>query len=204
MDIRGKVGSIYYENGRMRLVHVHGPKVSLRNNDGRTRKVLYFIVPKNSITKCFMNYIKTRNVTIAYNSLSKINNVYLLDIIPDDFKQLCVQKNLSSVKTISLFSLMQSDALTHSLFEIFYENYGGLLVVVGSHPSRGIPYYKELDIVGQHPYNTELYKIVDNDKLNVQERNYAVHNFWYHTLPRYPFDIYNYLQVNNRFLQQNE
>ena len=44
MDKNQKVGSIYYENGRMRLVHENGPTVDRHNKDD----VAYFVIPNYS------------------------------------------------------------------------------------------------------------------------------------------------------------
>lgn len=124
-DNNGKIGSVYYENGRIRLVHSKGPTISGHDC------IAYFVVP---------NYFRKPDKKDYYNK--KFKDIYEL-VVTNNKGLLLEQTNnvLTKGRSYTTHSIGSiSNISSRRLYEVYFKkttNNG--LISNGSHPSRGYP-----------------------------------------------------------------
>lgn len=130
----GKVGSIYFGPGRLRLIHPHGPEISpIHNNGGDKRALRYLIVPDSS-----------RSVQNAQNKLKEFHK-------KKGWREIG-QSGPVTIEGCIVYTLMEQNSIQNipvehrqngKLFELFFseqpaaDGHPAGLKLTGRHPSRG-------------------------------------------------------------------
>ena len=181
MDKNQKVGSIYYENGRMRLVHENGPTVDRHIKDD----VAYFVIP---------NYSYPR-----FNGNETFNNIYL-EIISNGGYLLNVTsgKIETEVKRVIGFNSngiisLQQVKNTMCLYEVYLQlKNNNILTFNGDHLSRGYPVNININD------NLRVYKDMfyyAYNKHSIDTGNDAIYGcfygYWWYNNFQLPFNIHN-------------
>lgn len=181
MDEDRKVGSIYYENGRMRLVHGNGPTVDRHNKDD----VAYFVIP---------NYYYPHfngNPTI-YSICPDIisNGGYLLNVTSRKIKT--EVKSVIGFNSNGIISLQQVKN-TMCLYEVYLQlKNNNILTFNGDHLSRGYPVNININD------NLRVYKDMfyyAYNKHSIDTGNDAIYGcfygYWWYKNLQPPFNIHN-------------
>lgn len=179
------VGSIYYQYGRMRLVHAHGPTIEIRPYD---EYVAYFVLPIRYNKSEFS--FKGRSFGEIYNCISTKLEGLLLDITDSYFIHEVSKKCEITCQTQPIYPEMNN----YFLYEIYFNKY--TFIATDQHHSRGYPRRVEIqyiDTIGEQmsDYAQKYYgEKTDNDA--IYGCFYSFYNY-YSILP--PFDLYNPMKL---------
>lgn len=145
MDEKGKIGSVYYEKGRIRLVHGDGPKISGHDF------IAYFVVPKN-FKKPQSNDYRNKTFDEIYQSIVSKNG-YLLE---QTNKQLAKGNQYNTVSIDSIFNISSM-----RLYEVYFKNENNSLKSYNRHISRGYPQYLN---ISNDTALREIFNAISNNK----------------------------------------
>lgn len=187
MGANRKVGSIYYENGRMRLVHDEGPMIE---EYSRTEHIARFVVP-NGI-KIEYDYIYRHSIATVFNILIQINNFIRLLVDQTGEELLRVLREQASYATHAV-NLLGNYGLNYGyLFEVYFHEELGFWVENGIHSSRGYPII--MNIEQNDRVFSDIYNYI-RDYHETRRGNVLVFGTFegYYTFYRKlkPFDIHN-------------
>lgn len=150
-----KVGSIYFEHGRLRLIHSHGPEMSPVRDDGANlRSIRYLIVPNDDrLVRDVQGILKDRYAAHRNGAWREIDEAALRDAQPEVIEG-CTVYTLSGKDPFE--AIPEAHRERGRLFELFLavqsgpvpDRAGGahadgddrhLIMVkrIASHPSRG-------------------------------------------------------------------
>lgn len=175
------VGSIYYQYGRMRLVHAHGPTIEIRPYD---EYVAYFVLPIRY--NKFEFSFKGRSFGEIYKCIFTKLEGLLLDITDSTFIYEVSEKCEITCQTQPIYPEMNN----YFLYEIYFNKY--TFIATDQHHSRGYPRRVErqyIDTIGGKMF------YYAQGRHDIKTDNDAIYGCFYsfynsiHCFP--PFDLYN-------------
>lgn len=153
MDQKKEIGSVYYEKGRIRLVHKSGPEISGHDY------IAYFVVP-DGFGRLIKNDYNNKTFGEIYDLFVNKNGL-LLEQTNNNLMQGHNYK-LHSINNINNINLMR-------LYEVYFKNKNNIFESYNQHPSRGYPndsispdYTRMKDIfdaIHNGKDNAEIYKM---------------------------------------------
>lgn len=145
MNQNNEIGSVYYEKGRIRLVHKSGPKISGHDY------IAYFVVSNNPNSD-----YKNKTFDEIYQSIVSNNGLLLKQT--NNILMQGSQYESHSINTINGISSM-------TLYEVYFKNKNNSLKSYNRHRSRGFPRYLNIS------NNTTLKEIFDAISKNKELSN---------------------------------
>lgn len=193
MDEDRKVGSIYYENGRMRFVHENGPTVEVVD---KRDICLRFIIPDGKEFKFSINdscveicnYIGSKGGKMIKSSYDKFKNILKDQAIADSIK-------------IGTRDVPHNFEKGVCLYEVYieYDSYNKNYFFYDDHISRGCPVILNInkeDKCYKDIYTYAYKKIYQ--KIDQKIGNFAVYGCFYSYYEgNLPFQMYNPYDFNS-------
>lgn len=186
MDQNHLVGSIYYERGRIRLVHSHGPTVALlKRND----YVAYFVLP--NWVEYPKDYFENWNFLNIYEAIC-IKGGRLLNLTNSNIRQHAKIVDPNTIWFIGIDSCYGNCYL----FEIYLQEKDGLYICTRDHSSRGFPSKANISDIQRDCYKDIFhYAEVSKNENNPTRYNFIVCGCFYGWYKLYqqnpPFNIHS-------------
>lgn len=153
MDQNNEIGSVYYEKGRIRLVHKSGPEISGHDY------IAYFVVP-DGFGRLIKNDYNNKTFGEIYDLFVNKNGL-LLEQTNNNLMQGHNYKS-HSINNINNINLMK-------LYEVYFKNKNNIFESYNQHPSRGYPKY--LNISNDTALKEIFDAISNNKELSNAQRN---------------------------------
>lgn len=178
-DSNGKIGSIYFQNGRIRLVHSDGPLIE------SYEKISYFIVNEKAdgdILFKAINKCKSSNIADIAIAISKSKSVTFS-------KYVCDKTSDPNDIRIIFDSLNRPDK--YAIFEVHFSTNGEY---IGTHLSRGMFSFCTPEVNME-----DLFKIVLNKSNTIN----TLGNRTSHFIRKMNQQLYDWINVNSKLKVYN-
>lgn len=185
MDRNRLVGSIYYKNGRIRLVHSHGPTVELLDSN---ELVAYFVLP-NDVNFSGSFFATNASMLSVYEQIYSNGGRLLTETCND------IKKEFKKVDPYGKgFIGINACNNNYYLYEVYCNRGFSGLRYSGDHPSRGFPCNCYIQDIDSDCYRDLYYYAIESKKYrnNVKMYNFLVFGCfygWYRNYP--PFNIHS-------------